>query len=91
MQQVKITDLTDVITYIDDIFSEISKTSACDVEECSKCLWRHSCAGACPLQTYATYKTYMHVSPYCNLYKACLPDVIRILEMTIYYNNKKEG
>lgn len=85
-----ITEINDVITDIDDIFSDISKTSACDVEECSKCIWRHSCAGACPLQTYASYKTYAHISPYCALYKACLPDVIRIHAMTIYYNNKKE-
>ncbi len=84
-----ITELKDVITDIDNIFSEISKTSACDIEECSKCIWRHSCAGACPLQTYASYKTFLHVSPYCNLYKECLPDVLRIYAMNIYYNNKK--
>lgn len=83
-------EIDDVITDIDKIFADISKTSACDVEECSTCIWKHSCAGACPLQTYATYKTYLHVSPYCNLYKACLPDVIRIYAMNIYYNNKKE-
>lgn len=85
-----ISNIKDVITDVDDIFSEITKTSACDVEECSKCVWRHSCAGACPIQTYATYKTYLHISPYCNLYKACLPDVIRILAMNIYFMNKKE-
>ena len=84
-------EINDVITDIEDIFSDISLTSACDVEECKKCVWKHSCAGACPLQTYATYKTLNSVSPYCELYKACLPDVIRIYAMTIYYNNKKEG
>ncbi len=85
-----ISDLTDIISDIDTIFSDISKTSACDVLECNKCVWKHSCAGACPLQTYATYKTFMHISPYCNLYKSCLPDVIRIYAMTIYYTNKKK-
>lgn len=90
MTKANIRDLKDVAKDIEDIFSEIGSTSACDVKECSKCLWRHSCAGACVLQTYATYKTCMHVSPYCNLYKACLPDVIRILALTIYYNSKKE-
>ena len=83
-----ISDIHDVIPEICNIFSDISSTSACDVLECSQCTWKHSCAGACPLQTYATYKTFLHVSPYCTLYKACLPDVIRIYAMTIYYNNK---
>lgn len=84
-----ITKITDVITDIDEIFADISKTSACDVAECKQCIWRHSCGGACPLQTYATYKTLMNVSPYCALYKACLPSVIRIHAMTIYYNNRR--
>lgn len=84
-----ISEVNDVISDIENVFAEIGKTSACDVSECSTCLWRHSCAGACPLQTYATYKTYMHISPYCNVYKECLPDVIRIYAMAIYYNNKK--
>lgn len=84
-------EMDDIITDIGNIFADIGKTSACDVEECKNCIWRHSCAGACPLQTYATYKTYNNVSPYCSLYKACLPDVIRIYAMIIYYNMKKEG
>lgn len=89
--KVNIKDLKDVARDIEEIFSEIASTSACEVKECSKCLWRHSCAGACVLQTYATYKTCMHISPYCNLYKSCLPDVIRIFALTIYFNMKKEG
>ena len=85
-----ISDIHDIILEVPKIFKDISTTSACDVYECQKCTWRHSCAGACPLQTYATYKTFLHVSPYCALYKACLPEVIRIYAMTIYYNNKEK-
>ena len=83
-------EINDIIKDVENIFSDIGKTSSCNVEECSKCIWRHSCAGACSLQTYSTYNTYSHVSPYCDLYKACLPDVIRIYAMIIYYNMKKE-
>lgn len=85
-----ISDVDDVICNINEMFPEISKTSACDIKGCRKCIWRHSCAGACPLQTYATYGTYLHVSPYCYLYEKCLPDVIRIYALTIYYKNKEK-
>ena len=83
-------ELNDIIPDIENIFADISKTSACDIPECKDCVWRHSCAGACPLQTFATYKTFLHVSPHCALYKALLPEVIRIEAMTIYYNNKQK-
>ena len=90
--RININDVNDIISDVEKTFADIGHTSACDVKECSQCVWRHSCAGACPLQTYATYKTCLHVSPYCKLYKACLPEVIRIYAMMIYYNNKsKEG
>ena len=83
-----IADIDDCISEIPNVFSDIACTSASMVDECSKCIWRHSCAGACPMQTFATYKTYMHTSPYCKIYKECLPDIVCIYAMTIYYNNK---
>ena len=83
--------LNDVISDTQELFADIGKTSACDIPECKECVWRHSCAGACPLQTYASYKTYLHASPHCGLYKACLPEVIRIYAMATYFINKKGG
>lgn len=85
-----IKDINDVIDDITNIFSDIGKTSACDVEECSNCTWRYSCAGACPLQTYASYKTLNHISPYCNIYKACLPYVVKIYAIAIYFKMKSK-
>ncbi len=83
-----IINIKDIISEIDDIFSDISHTSACDVNECKICEWRHSCAGACPLQTSATYGDLLHISPYCELYKSLLPRVLKIYAISIYYKNK---
>lgn len=85
--QSSIYQLNDVIDDIADMFSLISKSSSCDIEDCMNCLWRHSCAGACPLQTFATYQTYLHASPFCRIYRECMPRVIRIYARSIYYKN----
>ncbi|MBN1921654.1 MAG: radical SAM protein [Anaerolineae bacterium] len=37
---------------------------------CRTCLWRHVCAGGCPLLMCNT------VSPYCSLYRALLPEML---------------
>lgn len=58
--------------------TEFLARNAWDYEECSGCFWRSSCAGSCPLQTYSTYGRYDVRSPYCSIYKAVLPRILRI-------------
>lgn len=52
--------------------------TAKEYEGCSQCVWRGSCAGACPLQTISTYGRYNTKSPYCEVYRAVLPRILRI-------------
>ncbi len=47
-------------------------------EGCRECEWRYWCAGGCPLHTYGIMGRYDVRSPYCNVYKALLPDVVRV-------------
>ena len=83
-----INEIQDVVADVRKVFSDLAKSSVHDAEKCRGCVWRHSCSGACPLQTYATYGTFSHVSPYCQMYRECLLDVIRIYAMTIYFKGK---
>ena len=67
---------------------DLAKFNINKIRKCKKCEWKNSCANACPLQTFSTYKTYNHVSPYCKIYKKCLPEYIKLKAMFIYYNSK---
>jgi uncharacterized protein len=46
--------------------------------ECRECEWRYWCAGGCPVQAYRFTGRYDAKSPYCNIYKALYPEVIRL-------------
>jgi uncharacterized protein len=47
-------------------------------EGCRSCSWRYWCSGGCPLLTYRATGRSDVKSPYCNIYKALFPDVIRL-------------
>ena len=47
-------------------------------ESCRDCIWRYWCAGGCPLLTYRTTGRSDMPSPYCAVYKALYPDVLRL-------------
>lgn len=47
-------------------------------EGCKECSWRFWCAGGCPLLTYRTTGRSDIKSPYCNVYKALFPDLLRL-------------
>lgn len=47
-------------------------------EECRTCPWRFWCAGGCSLAAYRLTGQYDGVSPLCDVYKALLPDVLRL-------------
>jgi uncharacterized protein len=53
-------------------------TSANEKEGCRDCAWRYWCAGGCPLLTYRVTGRSDVKSPYCNVYQALYPDVLRL-------------
>jgi len=45
---------------------------------CRECPWRYWCAGGCPLLTYRVTGRNDVPSPYCRVYQALYPDVVRL-------------
>lgn len=45
---------------------------------CQTCTWRYWCAGGCPLLTYRTTGRWDVQSPYCRVYKAIFPEILRL-------------
>lgn len=45
---------------------------------CSSCKWRYWCTGGCPLAAYRETGLYNAKSPYCSIYQALIPEVIRL-------------
>jgi uncharacterized protein len=46
--------------------------------DCQDCPWRYWCAGGCPLLTYRTTGCSDDSSPYCSVYKALFPRLLRL-------------
>jgi uncharacterized protein len=47
-------------------------------EECHTCQWRYWCAGGCPLTARRTTGNSGAKSPYCDVYKAVFPELLRL-------------
>jgi uncharacterized protein len=47
-------------------------------EGCRDCVWRYWCAGGCPLLAHRTTGRSDVPSPYCAVYKALYPDILRL-------------
>jgi uncharacterized protein len=47
-------------------------------EGCRDCHWRYWCAGGCSLLTYRVTGRNDVKSPYCNVYKAIYPELLRL-------------
>jgi uncharacterized protein len=45
---------------------------------CRTCTWRYWCTGGCPLLTWQVTGRYDVQSPYCQIYQALFPDVLRL-------------
>lgn len=56
----------------------IQNLSVEEKEGCRDCEWRYWCTGGCPLLTYKTIGRYDVKSPYCRVYKAIYPDLLRL-------------
>lgn len=58
---------------------------------CAECRWRFVCAGGCPYLTKHQYGTFQHASPYCEVYQAILPILLRLHVLQLVQNFKKKG
>lgn len=47
-------------------------------EGCRTCEWRYGCTGGCPKLTHQATGRYDVKSPYCNIYKAAYPKLLRL-------------
>jgi uncharacterized protein len=52
-------------------------------EGCRDCQWRYYCAGGCPLLTYRVTGRSDVKSPYCNVYQAVFPELLRLEELRL--------
>lgn len=46
--------------------------------DCRACPWRYVCAGGCALMTYRSFGRSDVASPYCAVYQALLPEILRL-------------
>lgn len=46
--------------------------------DCQECQWRYWCGGGCPLESYRATGRWDTKSPYCPIYKALFPEVLRL-------------
>ncbi|MDY7079232.1 MAG: radical SAM protein [Chloroflexota bacterium] len=51
---------------------------AVEEKECQECIWRYRCAGGCPRLTFQHTGRYNARSPLCEVYRAILPEVVRL-------------
>jgi uncharacterized protein len=51
---------------------------AVDQKECQECIWRYRCTGGCPRLTFQRTGRYDAKSPLCDVYRAILPEVVRL-------------
>ena len=46
--------------------------------ECASCPWRYWCGGGCTMMTYRVHGRTDVRSPYCDVYKAIFPEILRL-------------
>jgi uncharacterized protein len=56
-------------------------------EGCRECEWRYYCAGGCSLLTYRTTGRSDVKSPYCRVYKAIYPELLRLEGLRLLQHN----
>ena len=58
---------------------------------CRECEWRYWCAGGCPVLTYRSTGRYDVRSPYCNVYKAIYPRLLRLEGLRLLMLNSERS
>ena len=67
-----------VKTMLKGSFIKPKKLTVDDKTPCKTCQWKYICSGGCPLLTFNQRGKYNISSPYCAVYKALIPEVLRI-------------
>jgi uncharacterized protein len=70
-----------------DILPELKLNSVLDYDECKTCQWALTCGGGCPVVNADTYGRATTASPYCRLFKAMLPKLIRLRALSLISNS----
>ncbi len=81
----------DIIAKTRNSNNNLRSMKGSNYELCSSCFWRKSCAGGCPLQTYKTFGRYDMPSPYCQVFKAVIPRLLRIKGLQMLRDSSKES
>jgi uncharacterized protein len=55
---------------------------------CNNCQWKYVCCGGCPLLTFEQKGKYNINSPYCNVYKALIPEALKVEAMRLIKYSK---
>jgi uncharacterized protein len=84
-------DASDVLLSVRNDTGGIHSIAVDDKEGCCSCEWRYWCAGGCPLETYRATGRYDVRSPYCNIYKALFPEVVRLEGLRLLKYNSGVG
>ena len=74
----------DAFEALHETYSDLLNVKAYNIQGCNDCIWKYSCASACPKQNFATYGRYDVVSPYCEIYKALIPEVLDLYAYQIW-------
>lgn len=69
----------------------IQNISVEEKEGCRECEWRYWCAGGCPLLTYKSTGRYDVKSPYCRVYKAIYPELLRLEALRLMKYTKPQN
>jgi uncharacterized protein len=56
---------------------------------CRNCEWRYICGGGCPLLTKNQYGTFRHPSPYCEVYRAVIPVLLRVNALQLIRSTRR--
>lgn len=71
-------DDTDPLAAVRESTIGIRNPKVGEKAECRDCLWRHWCAGGCPLVAYRATGRYDAKSPNCGIYRALYPEIVRL-------------
>ncbi len=57
-------------------------------DACASCRFRHSCAGGCPLMLYRRDGRVDGRSPYCEVFRAVLPRIVRLVALELVHEQR---
>jgi uncharacterized protein len=63
--------------------NQFHNISVDEKEGCRDCTWKYWCAGGCSLMTYRATGRWDVKSPYCHVYQALFPDVVKLEGMRV--------